>query len=111
MTISSFMALRELSNITQPSILTSGAVVVHWMAEWPEQQPFHLGPDSAKESFYALHSPTLGPSQLTIHRIWEELFKAIYRSQVSKDISRHSKDSNKASVYSFEKLFPYSVDS
>ncbi|KAH0545037.1 hypothetical protein FGG08_000808 [Glutinoglossum americanum] len=46
--------------------LSSGAVVVHWRAEWPEQQPFHLDPGSAKASIYTLSSPALGQSQLTI---------------------------------------------
>ncbi|KAI9769653.1 MAG: hypothetical protein M1840_003890 [Geoglossum simile] len=46
--------------------LSSGAVVVHWRAEWPEQQPFHPDPSSAKASFYALPSPALGPPQLTM---------------------------------------------
>ncbi|KAH0566219.1 hypothetical protein GP486_000394 [Trichoglossum hirsutum] len=46
--------------------LSSGAVVVHWRAEWPEKQPFHLDPLSAKASFYALTSPASGPSQITM---------------------------------------------
>ncbi|KAI9782079.1 MAG: hypothetical protein M1839_005425 [Geoglossum umbratile] len=44
--------------------LSSGAVVVHWRAEWPEQQPFHPDPSSAKASHYAMTSPALGPSQV-----------------------------------------------